>query len=208
MSLRPRILGLLGGNGAGKTTTIAMIMGLIIPSFGSVRVLGHDMAHGRQNVLKRMNFQSPYVAMPAELTVRENLTIFGRLYSVANLKNRIATLMEEFDLCAVADVKTGRLSAGQKTRVLLAEALINNPAVLLLDEPTASLDPDRAVWMRSNLQAYQKREQATILLSSHNMAEVEQLCDYVVIMSYGRVVEIGTPQELARANHNNLKMFF
>jgi ABC-2 type transport system ATP-binding protein len=189
-------LGLLGGNGAGKTTTIAMIMGLVIPSYGSVSVLGHDMTTARHKVLKRMNFQSPYVAMPAQLTVLENLNVFARLYGVPDFKTRIGEVVEEFGLGEVLNGETGRLSAGQKTRVSLAKALLNKPEVLLLDEPTASLDPDRAEWMRSRLQAYQEKHQATILLSSHNMIEVEQLCDYVVIMSRGRVAEIGTPEEL------------
>ena len=190
-------VGLLGGNGAGKTTTIAMIMGLVIPSFGRAMVLGHDMATERHKVLGRMNFESPYVALPGRLTVRQNLTVFGRLYGVANLKARIEELVEDFELGDVLDRVTGRLSAGQKTRVAVAKALINDPEVLLLDEPTASLDPDRAEWVRSRLRAYQKRRGATILLSSHNMAEVEQLCDFVVIMSQGRVVAMGRPQELA-----------
>jgi ABC-2 type transport system ATP-binding protein len=189
-------IGLLGGNGAGKTTTIAMIMGLVVPTFGRAMVLGHDMARERHKVLSRMNFESPYVALPGRLTVRENLTVFGRLYAVPNLKARIGDLVDEFGLGDVLDRATGRLSAGQKTRVSMAKALINEPEVLLLDEPTASLDPDRAEWVRSRLQAYQRRRRATILLSSHNMFEVEQLCDFVAIMSYGRIVEMGTPREL------------
>jgi ABC-2 type transport system ATP-binding protein len=190
-------VGLLGGNGAGKTTTIAMIMGLVVPSFGRAMVLGHDMATERHKVLGRMNFESPYVALPGRLTVRQNLTVFGKLYGVADLKTRIEELIEDFELGDVLDRVTGRLSAGQKTRVAVAKALINDPDVLLLDEPTASLDPDRAEWVRSRLSAYQKRRGATILLSSHNMTEVEQLCDFVVIMSRGRVVAMGRPQELA-----------
>lgn len=189
-------IGLLGGNGAGKTTTIAMIMGLITPSLGRVSVLGHDMAQGRHRVLKRMNFQSPYVAMPAQLSVWENLNVFGRLYGVKDTKARIAKLADEFGLSEVLHLESGRLSAGQKTRVSLAKALINDPEVLLLDEPTASLDPDRAVWVRQLLQTYQKEHKATILISSHNMLEVEQMCDFVMIMSYGRMIEIGTPLEL------------
>lgn len=189
-------IGLLGGNGAGKTTTIAMIMGLITPSQGRVNVLGHNMTNARHRVLKRMNFQSPYVAMPAQLSVWENLNVFGRLYGVKDVKTRIAKLAEEFGLLEVLSMESGRLSAGQKTRVSLAKALINNPEVLLLDEPTASLDPDRAVWVRHLLQEYQREHNATILISSHNMVEVEQLCDFVMIMSHGRLVEIGTPFEL------------
>ena len=189
-------VGLLGGNGAGKTTTIAMIMGLVVPTVGRAMVLGHDMATERHKVLKRMNFESPYVALPARLTVRENLTVFGRLYGVPNVKQKIDELIEEFELGDIIDRYTGRLSAGQKTRVAVAKALINDPDVLVLDEPTASLDPDRADWVRSRLQAYQRRKSATIVMSSHNMPEVEQLCDFVVIMSRGRVVALGTCREL------------
>jgi ABC-2 type transport system ATP-binding protein len=189
-------VGLLGGNGAGKTTTIAMVLGLVVPTAGRATVLGCDMANDRHKVLSRMNFESPYVALPARLTVRENLTIFGRLYGVADVKARIAQLTEDFELGDILDRATGRLSAGQKTRVSVAKALINDPDVLLLDEPTASLDPDRAEWVRSRLRAYQARRGATILLSSHNMPEVEALCDFVVIMSKGRVVAMGRPREL------------
>jgi ABC-2 type transport system ATP-binding protein len=203
------IMGLLGGNGAGKTTTIAMIMGLVKPSFGYAFILGHDMADARQKMLPRMNFQSPYVAMPTELTVRENLNIFGRLYGVDDLKANISRVVEEFDLGEILNRKTGRLSAGQKTRVSLAKALLNNPEILLLDEPTASLDPEWAEWARERLQRYQKQRHATILLSSHNMREVEQLCDNVVIMSYGCVAEIGTTLELIKQyNCNKLEDVF
>jgi len=191
-------VGLLGGNGAGKTTTIAMIMGLVVPTVGRAMVLGCDMALERHKVLNRMNFESPYVALPSRLTVRENLTIFGRLYGVPNLKARIEELTDDFDLGDILDRATGRLSAGQKTRVSVAKALINDPDVLLLDEPTASLDPDRAEWVRSRLRAFQKRRGATILLSSHNMMEVEQLCDLVVIMSRGQVIALGRPDELIK----------
>jgi ABC-2 type transport system ATP-binding protein len=196
-------VGLLGGNGAGKTTTIAMIMGLVVPTVGRASVLGHDMALDRHKVLGRMNFQSPYVALPARLTVRQNLNVFGRLYGVPSVKPRIEQLTEDFDLGDILDRVTGRLSAGQKTRVSIAKALINNPDVLVLDEPTASLDPDRAEWVRSRLRAYRQRCGATILLSSHNMPEVEQLCDFVVIMSRGRVVAMGTPHELVAQHQCN-----
>jgi ABC-2 type transport system ATP-binding protein len=202
-------VGLLGGNGAGKTTTIAMIMGLVVPTVGRAMVLGHNMAVERHKVLSRMNFQSPYVALPARLTVRENLNVFGRLYGVPNVKARLQQLTEEFDLGDILDRVTGRLSAGQKTRVSIAKALINNPDVLVLDEPTASLDPDRAEWVRSRLRAYRERRNATILLSSHNMLEVEELCDFVVIMSRGRVAAMGRPLELVeRLNCKDLNEAF
>jgi ABC-2 type transport system ATP-binding protein len=189
-------IGLVGANGAGKTTTIAMIMGLVVPSAGRAVVLGHDMARERDFVLSLMNFESPYVALPARLTVRENLRVFGRLYGVPDVKLRIEELAEDFDLGDVLDCTTGCLSAGQKTRASIAKALINQPEVLVLDEPTASLDPDRAEWVRNRLQAYQQRSGATILLSSHNMWEVEQLCDFIVIMSAGRIIDMGSTCEL------------
>jgi ABC-2 type transport system ATP-binding protein len=189
-------VGLLGGNGAGKTTLIAMALGLVAPTKGRALILGHDMAKEPYKALPRVNFESPYVALPARLTVRQNLTVFGKLYGVRNLKDRIGALVEEFDLGDVLDRHAGSLSAGQKTRVAIAKALLNEPDVLLLDEPTASLDPGRADWVRESLEAYRARRGATILLSSHNMAEVERLCDYVVIMSDGRVAEMGEPWEL------------
>jgi ABC-2 type transport system ATP-binding protein len=202
-------IGLLGGNGAGKTTTIAMIMGLVVPTAGRAVVLGHDMARERHKVLGRMNFESPYVALPSRLTVRENLTVFGRLYGVPNVKERIDALAQDFDLVPILDRATGKLSAGQKTRVSVAKALINQPEILLLDEPTASLDPDRAEWVRSCLEIYQKQRGATILLSSHNMMEVERLCNFVIIMSFGRIIEMGTTKELIeRYERENLHEVF
>lgn len=193
---RGRVLGLLGGNGAGKTTTIGMIMGLVLPDGGSIRVLGHDMPRERDAVLDRMNFESPYVDMPHRLTVRQNLKVFGRLYRVPGLDERIERLTEDFELGAFLDRPAGRLSAGQKTRVALAKALLNEPEVLLLDEPTASLDPDTADWVRGRLEVWRAATGASILLASHNMPEVERLCDDVVMMSAGRVAERGSPEEL------------
>lgn len=202
-------VGLLGGNGAGKTTTIAMIMGLVVPTAGRALVLGHDMARERHKVLKRMNFESPYVALPARLTVRQNLTVFARLYGVPNVRERIDALALDFDLVPILDRPTGQLSAGQKTRVSVAKALINEPDVLLLDEPTASLDPDRAEWVHTNLETYRQRRHATILLTSHNMREVERLCDFIVIMGFGRVIEMGTKEELLeRYDRANLHEVF
>ena len=191
-------VGLLGGNGAGKTTTISMVMGLVLPTRGRVTVLGHDMAHARHKVLHRMNFESPYVDMPARLTVRQNLKVFGRLYGVPDLRARVAELAEAFDLGEVLDRPSGRLSAGQKTRVSLAKALLNEPELLLLDEPTASLDPDTADWVRGRLEAYRRRRSASVLLASHNMPEVERLCDDVIVMKRGRIVDAGPPGDLLR----------
>ena len=201
--------GLLGGNGAGKTTTIAMIMGLVLPTSGRVQVLGHEMPRESAAVLGRMNFESPYVDMPMRLTVRQNLTIFGRLYAVEHLRERIAQLADDLDLNDFIDRPNGKLSAGQKTRVALAKALINQPELLLLDEPTASLDPDTADWVREHLETYRKTRQATILLASHNMLEVERLCDRVIIMKRGRIVDDDSPDGImARYNRTTLEEVF
>ncbi len=196
-SLTPgTVTALLGGNGAGKTTTIATIMGLVIPTSGTASVLGVDMARHRHRVLHRMNFESPYVEMPMRLTVHQNLTVFGKLYGVDNLAERIAKIAADFDLTDLLDRPSGKLSAGQKTRVSIAKSLINRPEVLLLDEPTASLDPDVADWVRSRLEAYRRERGATILLASHNMAEVERLCDRVIMLKRGRIVDDDTPNGL------------
>src|SRR3954468_23642362 len=206
---RGSITGLLGGNGAGKTTTIAMIMGLVLPTSGRVQVLGRSMPAQSAEVLGRMNFESPYVDMPMRLTVRQNLTIFGRLYAVANLRERIEELAADLDLNDFLDRANGKLSAGQKTRVALAKALINEPELLLLDEPTASLDPDTADWVRRHLETYCKTHHATILLASHNMLEVERLCDRVIIMKRGRVEDDDTPDAImARYNRSTLEEVF
>ncbi len=206
---RGSITGLLGGNGAGKTTTIAMIMGLVLPTSGRVQVLGHAMPEQSAEVLGRMNFESPYVDMPMRLTVRQNLTIFGKLYAVKNLADRIAKLAEDLDLNDFIDRANGKLSAGQKTRVALAKALINEPELLLLDEPTASLDPDTADWVRGHLERYRRDNNATILLASHNMLEVERLCDRVIIMKRGRVEDDDTPDAImARYNRTTLEEVF
>jgi ABC-2 type transport system ATP-binding protein len=190
------VTGLLGGNGAGKTTTLAMILGLVLPTSGTVKVLGAEMPRQRYRVLHRMNFESPYVDMPHRLTVRQNLTVFGRLYAVDDLAGRIAVLAEELDLVELLDRPVGKLSAGQKTRVALAKALINAPSVLLLDEPTASLDPDTADWVRTRLERFRRENSTTILLASHNMSEVERLCQRVIIMKRGRIEDDDTPGRL------------
>ena len=188
--------GLLGGNGAGKTTTIAMILGLVMPTSGSAKVLGAEMPRQRYQVLHRMNFESPYIDMPHRLTVRQNLKVFGKLYAVEELGARIADIAEQLELREFLDRPTGTLSAGQKTRVALAKALINRPDVLLLDEPTASLDPDTADWVRSRLEGFRRQHGATVLLASHNMAEVERLCERVIMMKQGRIEDDDTPARL------------
>ncbi len=203
------ITGLLGGNGAGKTTTIAMIMGLVIPTSGVVKVLGAEMPNQRYRVLHRMNFESPYVEMPMRLTVRQNLTVFGRLYGVEHIRARIAQLAAELDLTDFLDRPSGKLSAGQKTRVSLAKSLLNHPDVLLLDEPTASLDPDTADWVRSHLERYRREHNATVLLASHNMTEVERLCERVIIMKRGIIEDEDTPAALlARYGRTTLEEVF
>ncbi len=195
--VRPgQTVGLLGGNGAGKSTTIAMLLGMLVPTSGRIDILGHDMARDRFRALARMNFSSPYIALPGRLTVRENLRVYGHLYSVRNADRRIAELAEELNLGDFLDRAAGALSAGQKTRVALAKSLINRPEVLLLDEPTASLDPDTGDLVRSWLERYRAASGCTMLLASHNMAEVERLCDHVLMLQRGRIVDEGSPGAL------------
>jgi len=200
---------LLGGNGAGKTTTIAMLLGLLLPTAGSIRIFGEDMLHHRYKLLHRMNFSSPYVDLPHRLTVRQNLTVYAHLYRLRDVKQRIRQLTEDLDIVEVLDRAYGKLSAGQKTRVALAKSLLNAPELLLLDEPTASLDPDTADYVRSYLENYQRQSGATILLASHNMSEVERMCSDVVMMKRGKVVDSGAPDELiARYGLSNLEEVF
>jgi ABC-2 type transport system ATP-binding protein len=200
---------LLGANGAGKTTTIAIILGLLAASAGRITVLGEDMPRHRARVLGRMNFSSPYVDLPLRLSLRQNLLVYTDLYRVPEPKRRIARLAADLDLADLLDRPTGRLSAGQKTRLLLAKALINQPELLLLDEPTASLDPDTADVIRGYLEAYQQGRGATVLLASHNMAEVERLCSDVLMLKQGRLVDRGAPAELlARYGRTNLEQVF
>jgi ABC-2 type transport system ATP-binding protein len=188
--------GLLGGNGAGKTTTIAMLLGLLVPSSGRVTVLGHDMARDRFAALARMNFSSPYIALPSRISVAENLRVYAHLYDVPQAEKRIVELAAQLQLTDLLDRPAGELSAGQKTRVALAKALINRPELLLLDEPTASLDPDTGDWVRGWLERYRAETGCSILLASHNMAEVERLCDHVLMLKEGRAVDEGSPAAL------------
>jgi ABC-2 type transport system ATP-binding protein len=203
------VLGLLGGNGAGKTTTISMLLGLLVPTSGSITVLGHNMAKNRFAALARMNFSSPYIALPQKLSVIENLRVYGNLYNVKHINRRIAELAEQFNLGSLLQQPAGELSAGQKTRVALAKSLINKPDLLLLDEPTASLDPDTGDFVRTTLERYAKETNAAILLASHNMAEVERLCDNVLMLKQGRIVDQGTPEALiARYGRDDLEQVF
>ncbi len=200
---------LLGGNGAGKTTTIAMLLGLLLPTGGQIQILGEDVPHHRYRVLPRINFSSPYLDLPQRLTVAENLTVYARLYGVRHIRERLATLGRDLDIAAFFKRPYGNLSAGQKTRVALAKALLNEPEILLLDEPTASLDPDTADRMRSILTDYRDRSGATLLLASHNMSEVERLCDQVIMLRTGHVVATGTPRELIhRYGRNDMEEVF
>ncbi len=202
-------VGLLGGNGAGKTTTIAMLLGLLVPTAGRITVLGHDMASDRFAALARMNFSSPYISLPARLTVAENLRVYGHLYDVKRVDDRIAELARELDLGALLHRPAGELSAGQKTKVALAKALINRPEVLLLDEPTASLDPDTGDLVRTWLERYREESGCTILLASHNMAEVERLCSHILMLKQGRIVDRGSPDDLlARYDRQGMEDVF
>ncbi len=200
---------LLGGNGAGKTTTLSMLLGLLLPSAGSIEIFGENMLTHRYRVLPRVNFSSPYVDLPHRLTVRQNLTVYGRLYRIPNLKQRIELLAADLQIVDFLDRPFGKLSAGQKTRVALAKALLNEPELLLLDEPTASLDPDTGDWVRSYIEAYRRHGGTTILLASHNMSEVERLCSDVMMMKKGRIVDRGSPRDLiARYGRATLEQVF
>ena len=200
---------LLGGNGAGKTTTLSILLGLLLPTSGSVRIFNEDVLHHRYRVLPRMNFSSPYVDLPHRLTVRQNLVIYARLYGLPQRDERIAALAHDLQIEALLERPAGKLSSGQKTRVALAKALLNEPELLLLDEPTVSLDPDTGDWVRGYLEDYRARTGATIMLASHNMAEVERLCSEVLMMRAGRIVDRGSPEALIeRYGRTNLEEVF
>jgi ABC-2 type transport system ATP-binding protein len=203
------MFGLLGPNGAGKSTFMNIVAGLIEPTAGSIRVFGCDFLRDRHAVLGRMNFESPYVDLPHRLTVRQNLHVFALLYGVADARAKIEELADAFALRDFLDRPTGRLSAGQKTRVAIAKALINDPQLLLLDEPTASLDPDTADWVRGRLEAHRATHNCAILLASHNMGEVERLCDRVLMLKEGAIVDDSSPSGLlARYGRANLEEVF
>ena len=204
-----KIIGLLGPNGSGKSTTIGMMLGLIKPSSGTVLVRGKNMENNRTNVLEKMNFISPYIELPKKLSVEENLKVYGRLYGVKNLKDKIANLMEKLNLTEFRKRKTGELSSGQKNRVSLAKALVNDPEILLLDEPTASLDPDVGDYIRTYIENYASNNGATVLLASHNMNEVERLCDEVMMMKNGEIIDKGKCDDLiTKHGRKNLEEVF
>ena len=203
-------IGLLGPNGCGKTTSIGMMLGLIKPSSGQVIIDNKDINKiDRYKTLSKINFASPYVELPKKLTVAQNLEVYARLYGVKNFKDRIAEISEELDLNIFLNKKTGELSSGQKNRASLAKSLINKPKLLFLDEPTASLDPDVGEFIRGYIEEYKKKNELTVLLASHNMNEVERLCDSIVMMKKGKIVDAGTCQEvLKKHGRNNLEETF
>ena len=205
-----KTVGLLGPNGCGKTTSIGMILGLVSPSKGEILIEDKNInSFSRDEILKRFNFASPYVELPKKLTVKQNLEIYGRLYGIKNLMERINDLSSDLDIKDFFKRKTGELSSGQKNRVSLAKSLINKPEILLLDEPTASLDPDIGDFVRSYIQEYKSKNKVTILLASHNMNEVERLCDSVIMMKKGKIVDEGTCTELIKKHgRNNLEETF
>ena len=204
-----KIIGLLGPNGCGKSTTIGMMLGLIKPSSGTVIINGQNIEHYRTGLLEKMNFISPYVELPKKLTVEENLKVYGRLYGVKNLKDKISDLMEKLNLLDFKSRKTGELSSGQKNRVSLAKALINDPEILFLDEPTASLDPDVGDYIRGFIEDYASNKGATILLASHNMSEVERLCYEILMMKNGEIIDKGKCDDLINKHgRKNLEEVF
>jgi ABC-2 type transport system ATP-binding protein len=202
-------IGLLGPNGCGKSTTIGMLLGLIKPTTGNVIINGQSMENNRNNLLQKMNFISPYIELPKKLSIEENLKVYGRMYGVKNLNNKILELMEMLNLTKFKKRKTGELSSGQKNRVSLAKAFINDPEILLLDEPTASLDPDVGDYVRSIIENFSSNKQKTILIASHNMIEVERLCDEVMMMKNGEIIDKGKSVDLiSKHGRKNLEEFF
>ena len=204
-----KIIGLLGPNGCGKSTTIGMMLGLIKPTSGTVVINGQNIEHNRTSLLEKMNFISPYIELPKKLTVEENLKVYGRLYGVKNLEGKIYEIMEKFNLTKFKKRKTGELSSGQKNRVSLAKALVNDPEILLLDEPTASLDPDVGDTIRGFIEDFAFNKGTTILLASHNMNEVERLCHEVMMMKDGKIIDKGKSNDLINKHgRKNLEEVF
>ena len=203
------IVGLLGPNGCGKTTTIGMILGLLKPTSGQVLINGKNIENNKISILHKMNFISPYIELPKKLTVKQNLIVYGKLYNIQNLNERINFLSEKLRLGDLLDKITGELSSGQKNRVSLAKALINDPTVLLLDEPTAALDPETADFIRTFLEKYKEEKKISVLLASHNMDEVKRLCSSVMMMKDGNIVDSGTPENLIKKyGQKNLEEVF
>ena len=206
---KDEILGLLGPNGSGKTTTIGMLLGLLKPTNGEILIDGKKIEKNRIEILKKINFISPYIELPKKLTVKQNLIVYGKLYNVLNIKNRIEYLVEKLRLSDLLNRVTGELSSGQKNRASLAKALINNPSVLFLDEPTASLDPEIGDFVRTFLENYKKEKKISILLASHNMNEVTRLCKKILMMKDGVIIDKGNPEELIKKHgRKNLEEVF
>tara|TARA_B100000674_G_C37879008_1_gene933372 strand:- start:400 stop:1131 length:732 start_codon:yes stop_codon:yes gene_type:complete len=205
-----KTIGLLGPNGCGKTTSIGMMLGLISPTDGKILIDNKDIKDfKRDEILNRLNFASPYVELPKKLTVKQNLEVYGRLYGIENLNKRIEDISNDLDIKNFFNTKTGELSSGQKNRVSLAKSLINNPEILFLDEPTASLDPDIGDFVRNYIQEYKSKNKVTIILASHNMSEVERLCDSVIMMRKGKIIDEGTCKSLIQKHgRNNLEDTF
>ena len=205
-----KTIGLLGPNGCGKTTSIGMLLGLIKPTSGEIIIDNENLENLKRNdILARINFASPYIELPKKLTVRQNLEVYGRLYGVKNLRKRVDEISEDLNIKNFYDRKTGELSSGQKNRVSLAKSLINKPEILFLDEPTASLDPDIGDFVRTYIQKYKDENQVTILLASHNMVEVERLCDSIIMMKNGRIIDRGTCDQIIKKHgRNNLEETF
>ena len=205
-----KTLGLLGPNGCGKTTSIGMMLGLIKPTGGEILIDNKNIdSFKRDEILSRINFASPYIELPKKLTVRQNLEVYGRLYGIKDLKGRIEEISEDLDIKNFFNRKTGELSSGQKNRVSLAKSLINKPEILFLDEPTASLDPDIGDFVRTYIQKYRSENQVTVLLASHNMNEVERLCDSIIMMKSGEIIDRGTCEEIIKKHgRNNLEETF
>jgi len=197
------IIGILGPNGCGKTTTIGMILGLLKPSKGKILINGTEIENQREDILNKINFISPYIELPKKLTVRQNLEVYGRLYDIKKIKKKIEYISEKLRLNEIIDKITGELSSGQKNRVSLAKSIINDPIVLLLDEPTASLDPETGDFVRTFLENYQKEKKTSILLASHNMVEVERLCSFTIMMNKGSIIDQGKPEELIKKHNRN-----
>jgi len=195
---RGEIKGILGANGAGKTTTITMLLGLLTPTSGSIKILSHDISKNRYKILNKINFSSPYVDLPKKLTVRQNLFVYGMLYGVANINKKIKSIAKELGFENLLDIKVGELSSGQKTRVSLGKAIINDPEILFLDEPTASLDHDTADRIRTFFENFCKKHNTAIILASHNMEEVTRLCDSVIMMKNGEITDQGSPSSLLK----------
>ena len=205
-----KTVGLLGPNGCGKTTTIGMMLGLVSPTEGEILIENKNVNKFKRNeILNRFNFASPYVELPKKLTVKQNLEIYGRLYGIEDLSSRINEISSDLDIKNFFERKTGELSSGQKNRVSLAKSLINNPEILLLDEPTASLDPDIGDFIRSYIEEYKSKNKITILLASHNMSEVERLCDSIIMMRKGKIIDQGTCTDLIKKHgRSNLEETF